>query len=62
MMCKSCAQSAHLMAIGHCSSCGAMTSSMSYKYCTPCSNDKKECQGCGKTLDANGAESEDKTE
>lgn len=46
MLCTKCAPNMHIMNIGHCSACGGMTSSGSFKLCTTCSQTKNQCQCC----------------
>ena len=46
MRCKKCTSINVVSAIGHCSACGALTSSMMYQLCDQCSKNKNECQVC----------------
>jgi len=46
--CPDCQGRAHLDAIGTCSRCGDMTSSISFKYCYECAKELDRCQYCGR--------------
>jgi|GEM_PF-3365731 len=50
MRCKKCTSINVVSAIGHCSGCGALTSSMMYQLCDQCSSNKNECQVCRVSL------------
>ncbi|MBU6450962.1 MAG: hypothetical protein KGS72_04230 [Cyanobacteria bacterium REEB67] len=55
MYCKNCSGKAFIMNIGHCSTCGSMTSSGSHKLCSTCSTQKNQCMHCAVSLSpANG--------
>ena len=49
-MCSNCKGMMYIMAIGKCSSCGAATTSMSFKFCTKCAVKQGKCQVCTKSL------------
>lgn len=49
-MCRECNGKMYAMAIGKCTNCGAATSSIAFKYCRRCAQQKNACQACGKSL------------
>ncbi len=50
MKCSKCTGRSGLTAIGKCSGCGSMISSMTDKFCAQCSSTRQVCQGCGCSL------------